>query len=59
MKRLEPLRRKFKKDDQFFKEYNNFMEELMQKRYARKCDGKGPDSKTWYVPHQGVLNHKI
>ena len=29
----------------------------MEKGYARKCDGKGPDSKTWYVPHQGVLNH--
>ena len=29
----------------------------MEKGYAKKCDGKGPDSKTWYVPHQGVLNH--
>ena len=35
------------------------MEELTKKRYARKCDGKGPDSKTWYVLHQGVLNHNI
>ena len=33
------------------------MEELMEKGYATKCDGKGPDGKTWYVPHQGVLNH--
>ena len=57
MKRLESLRRKFEKDDQFFKEYKNFMEELMEGGYARKCDGKGPDSKTWYVPRQGVLNH--
>ena len=57
MKRLESLRRKFEKDDRFFKEHKNFMEKLMVKRYARKCDGKGPDDKTWFVPHQGVLNH--
>ena len=29
----------------------------MEKGYAKKCDGKGPDGKTWYVRHQGVLNH--
>ena len=29
----------------------------MEKGYARKCDGKGPDEKTWQVPHQVVLNH--
>ena len=29
----------------------------MEKRYARKCDRKGPDGKTWYVLHQSVLNH--
>ena len=57
MKRLESLRRNFEKDDRFFKEYINFMEELMEKGYARKCDGKGPDGKTWYVPHIGVLNN--
>ena len=28
VKRLESLRRKFEKDDQFFKKYNNFVEEL-------------------------------
>ena len=33
------------------------MEELMEKEYARKCDGKRLDGKTWYVPHQGVFNH--
>ena len=57
MKRLESLRRKFEKDDQFFKEYKNFMEELMEKGYAKKYDGKGAHGKTWYVPHQVLLNH--
>ena len=57
MKRLEFLKRKFEKNYQFFKECKNFMEELKEKGYERKCDGKGPDDKSWYVPHQGVLNH--
>ena len=29
----------------------------MEKGYARKCDGKGPDGKTLHVPYQGVFNH--
>ena len=45
MKRLKPLRRKLEKDDWFFKERNNFMEGLMKKGFARKCDDKGPDGK--------------
>ena len=57
MKHLESLRTKFEKDDQFFKEYKNFMEELMEKGYSRKCDGKGLDDRTWYVPPPDVLNH--
>ena len=45
MKRLESLRRKIEKDDRFFEEYKNFMEELMEKGYARTCDST--DGKTW------------
>ena len=57
MKRLEPLRRKFEKGDRFFIEYKNFIEELMETGYARKCDSIEPDGKTCYVPHQNSLNH--
>lgn len=32
------------------------MKELMKKLYVKKCNGKGTDDKTWYVPHQGVIN---
>ena len=56
MKRLESLRGKFEKDDRFFKKFKKFIEELMEMRHVRKCSGKGTDGKTWYVPHQGVLN---
>ena len=56
MKPLESVRREFEKDDRFFNEYKGFMEELVERGYAKKCDGKGPDGKTWCIPHQGVLN---
>ena len=32
------------------------MKELMKKLYVKKYNGKGIDDKTWYVPHQGVIN---
>ena len=32
------------------------MDELMEKRRARKFDGKGSDGKTQYVPYQGVFS---
>ena len=44
--RLDSLRRKFAKDDRLFKEYEKFMEALMEKGYGRKCDDKGSDGKT-------------
>ena len=34
------------------------MDELIVKEYAIKSDSAGPEGKTWYVPHQGVLNPK-
>ena len=46
VKLLEPLRKKFEKDDRFFKEYKNFVEELMEKGHTRKYENKGPDGKT-------------
>ena len=33
------------------------MDELIDKEYARKCSYPEPEGRTWYVPHQGVLNH--
>ena len=32
------------------------LDELIDKKYARKCDCAGPEGVTWYVPHKGVLN---
>ena len=32
------------------------MDEWIDKTYARKCDCTGSEGRTWYVPHQRVLN---
>ena len=32
------------------------MDELTDKEDAKKCDCAGSEGRTWYVPHQGVLN---
>ena len=32
------------------------MDELIDKEYARKCDCTEPEGRSWYVPHQGMLN---
>ena len=32
------------------------MDEVIDKKYARKCGCAGPKGRTWYVTHQGVLN---
>ena len=40
MKQLEFLRRKFEKDDRFFNEYKRFMEELVERGYAKNVTAK-------------------
>ena len=34
--RLQRLKKRFMKDENFFKDYSNFMEDLFQKGYAEK-----------------------
>ena len=56
MKRMQSLKKRFERDEPFYSQYKCFMDELIDKEYARKCDCAGPEGTTWYVPHQGVLN---
>ena len=54
--RLNSLRRRFLKDETFFNNYKQFMDELIDKGYARTAKGTGAKGKTWYLPHHGVFN---
>ena len=56
MKLMQSLKKRFERDEPFYSQYKCFMDELIDKKYARKCDCAGLEGRTWYVPHQGVLN---
>ena len=56
MKHMQSLNKSFERDESFYSQYKCFMDELIDKKYARKFDCAGPEGRTWYVPHQGVLN---
>ena len=53
---MQSLNERFERDEPFYSQYKCFMDELIDKKYARKCDCAGPEGRTWHVPHQEVLN---
>ena len=56
MKRMQSLKERFERDERFYSQYKCFMDELIDKEYARKCHCARPEGRTWYVSHQGMLN---
>ena len=53
--RLQGLKKSFMKDENFFKDYSNFMEDLFQKGYAEKSPNASDGNKC-YISHHGVHN---
>ena len=48
------LKKKFK-NDEYRKEYSDFMKSLLDKGYAEEAPlGSGRERRTWYLPHHGV-----
>ena len=59
MKRIQSLKKIFERDNHLpSSQYRCFMDELIDKEYARKCDCAGPKERTCYVLHHEVLNPK-
>ena len=54
MKHIQLLNKGFERDEHFYNQKKYFMDELIDKEYARKCKSAEPEGKTWYVPHQRV-----
>ena len=50
IQRLMGLKRRFMKDNKFFQDYLNFMDNLLRSGYAKSSDAS-PAGKTWYIPH--------
>ena len=50
MKRIQSLKKKFERNEQLCNQYKCFMDELIDKGYARICDSEEPEGKTWQLP---------
>ena len=47
---LQGLKKRFMKDENLFKDYTNFMENLLQKGYPEKLPNAS-DGNKWYISH--------
>ena len=59
--RLQSLKRKLKRDENFHWKYRDFMDNLVSKGYARKLTAEEAEirsRRTWYLPHHGVFHHQ-
>ncbi|XP_065109942.1 uncharacterized protein [Paramisgurnus dabryanus] len=55
--RLQCLKRRFKKDEQYFKDYRAFMTDIIACGDAEKVpDGEINSQPAWYIPHHGVYH---
>lgn len=55
-RRLEQLKKRFKGDEKHFHYYKIFMDELIEKGYAKISGITAAEGKIWYIPHHGVYN---
>ena len=57
--RLQSLKRKLERDENFHRKYRDFMDNLFSKGYARKLTAEESERRsrrTWYLPHHGVFH---
>ena len=56
--RLESLKKKMSKNDQFRHDYKAFMQDMVDKGYAEEIpiEAEVSDGREWYIPHHGVYN---
>ena len=44
------------KDDRFYQQYTEFMQEILDKGYAKESKSTPQDGRVWYLPHHGVYH---
>ena len=57
--RLQSLKRKLERDENFHRKYRDFMDNLVSKGYARKLTAEESERRsrrTWYLPHHRVFH---
>ena len=55
MKHMQSLKERIERDEPFCSQCKCFMDELIDKEYARKCDCAGPEGRNWYFPLKECL----
>ena len=55
VKRLMALKRRFIRDNRFFLDYKKYINDLLEKGCARRCN-ETPTGKTWYISHCAVYH---
>ena len=55
-KRANYLKRRFMKNKEFFEDYQKFMNDILQKGYARVASEIQPYGQTLYIPHHGIYH---
>ena len=61
LKRLNGLKRKLCKSEQYQNDYKTFMNNLMEQNFAEKIPSEelhGEEGCVWYIPHHGVYHPK-
>ena len=53
---MHQLKRRLKKDNLFFEEYQCFRDDLVAKGFSRKATSALTENSTWYLPHHGVYH---
>ena len=55
--RAESLKKRLVKDKKFHEEYNQFLQNMFDKGYAKKVsDADAKDENVWYIPHHAVYH---
>ena len=55
-KQLEGLEKRFKRDQKFFQQYKQFMEDMIGNGYADKCKIEGKEGRCWCLSNHGVYH---
>ena len=58
IKRCGYVKKKMLRDEKYANDYRAFMNQLIEKGYAKEANSVEPIGKTWYLPHHGVYHPK-
>ena len=58
MKRLENLKQKLRRNEEYLEHYTIFMNEIIERGDVERVESPAPDGHRWYIPHHGVYHPK-